>query len=530
MTFLGRRIAWILVVPLLVGVVGATGWYLLSGRAAQEFAAPLRSGAEDGRSADAPNDTERAKRDGRARGGEGAPGASQRDRDTAGGPPDAAVGKPAEDTGAVASQAWRVVRSILLGLALAGLSVLIARTVSRRRRRYRRYVVRIGRVDGAPPLQVARMMAAIWAVLSRRAHERLLGGQPAVSFEVHNIVGRNERQQLLMVVLPDGEEIVGAVQGALRARWRESYLSPYIDEDSHAAVPEPWWCERIVRLKKQHRFAPRTLHIPRADEWRESGALIDSVLETMRSLDQTATLQITLSPTPRLFESAARALIREREEALERDRQRGGSPGLQSEVAEAELEGGAQGLAFEALFFGELRVGARQLAVARRIADTVAGNSRSRGQNQLVERQIIRHSPRQRIYEWRMRHGQPNPLPSWWKNVFSAAEVAGLWQLPAIGAHSTVLERHYQPRAGAPPAIEVCDRAVALASDADRRGVAIAADDLYLNHLILGVHGSGKTSLLLRQFERMAADYGRAVILADPKGDAAKRAVGPGAR
>jgi len=508
---LARRGLWILLVPLLVVAIGAAAWYVGSGGFSDDFGSELERGIAEEQGAPSAEPQGDGAGEATSRPDEAAPGNGRGDQSQ---PPS----NPGASANGVIDDVWGVARWALLGLGVLGGSALLARTIARHKRRYARYLIKVGATDRARPLEVASFFAALHAALARRAHERLLLGQPAVSFEVHNLVASENHEQRLVLVLPEDRELVESVRGELSARY------PNV-EVARARSEEPFWCEHIVRLKKRYPFAPRTLRIPVDSEWENAGALMDALLKVMAAQGDTATVQLVLTPAPRLFESAARALIGAREETLERERTAGRSAGASSQVASEELAGGAQGLAFEALFFGDIRIGARRRAVARRIGDAIAGNSRARGQNQLVERLVHPGLLRRRLFERRMRRGQPNPLPSWWRNVFSAAEVAGLWQLPSIGAHGGALRRHTQPRLEASPAIRRVAETLAPASDS-RGGVALWPEDYFLHHLILGVQGSGKTSLLLRQFEVMSRDYTRAVILLDPKQDAARRALG----
>lgn len=505
---LARRGLWMLLVPLLVAVIGAAAWFVASGRFSDEFGSDLERGiAEESASPPEGNAPRDAGGAGARRPSDAVPG-EQADQSPV--PADST-----ESASGVLDDVWSVARLVLLGLGLLAGAVIVARTIARRRRRYVRYLIKVGATDRAGPQDVASLFAALHAALARRAHERLLLGQPAVSFEIHNLVAGENHEQRLVLALPEEPELVESVRGELSARYPNVEVAP-------ARANEPFWCEQIVRLKKRHPFAPRTLRIPAESEWESARTLMDALLKVMGAQGETATVQLILTPTPRLFESAARALIGAREETLERERTAGRSAGAGSQLASEELAGGTRGLAFEALFFGDIRIGARKRAVARRIGDAIVGNSRDR--NQLAER-LVHSSPRRGLLEARMRRNKPNLVPSWWRNVFSAAELAGLWQLPSIGAHGGALRRHTQPRLEAAPPVRRVSETLALASDA-RGGVALWPEDYFLHHLILGVQGSGKTSLLLREFEVMARDYTRAVILLDPKQDAARRALG----
>lgn len=507
---LARRGLWIFLVPLLVAIIGAATWYVASGRFSDDFGSDLERGIAEENASSPTDDSQRGA------GGvdtrrpfDAAPGSERADQSA---PP----ASPSESASSVLEDVWSIARWGLLGLGLLAGAVVVARTIARHRRRYARYLIKVGATDRAGPYEVASFFAALHAAVARRAHERLLLGQPAVSFEIHNLVADENHEQRLVLVLPEEPELVDSVRGELAARYPNA-------EVARARSEEPFWCEQIVRLKKRYPFAPRTLRIPVEEEWEKAGALMDALLKVMAAQKETATVQLVLTPAPRLLESTARALIGAREETLERERSAGRSAGASSEVGSQELAAGAHGLAFEALYFADIRIGAKRRAAARRIGDAIAGNSRDR--NQLVERLVHPGSPRRRLFEQRMRRGQPNPLPSLWRNVLSAAELAGLWQLPSIGAHGGALRRHTQPRLEAAPAIRRVAETLALARDS-RGGVALWPEDYYLHHLILGVQGSGKTSLLLRQFEVMARDYTRAVILLDPKQDAARRALG----
>src|SRR4029077_8194554 len=120
--------------------------------------------------------------------------------------------------------------------------------------------------------------------------------------------------------------------------------------------------------------------------------------------------------------------------------------------------------------------------------------------------------------------GEGNPLPSWQKGVFASTELAAIWHLPSVDYATVPFARGVLPVAPAPAAIwRPADGAGTLR---DALGaVSIHPQMRKQNTAVPGTVEQGKSSYLVAT---VAEDLRRercAVIVLDPKGDAAEAAV-----
>ncbi len=141
--------------------------------------------------------------------------------------------------------------------------------------------------------------------------------------------------------------------------------------------------------------------------------------------------------------------------------------------------------------------------------------------NQLVERQI---RFRRRLYARRMEQGLPNPLPSFRRGVFSSAELAGLWHLPSYWLESVRLTRSALPRVNAPPGVLRPGRAEGLMRD-ELGPLALRPEDKALATMVLGLQGTGKSSLLAASVLADALDENCAMFVLDAKSEFAHAAL-----
>ncbi len=384
----------------------------------------------------------------------------------------------------------------LLGCVLAG------RALARRRRRYHRLRVAAHRVDKATPEAIVAMFDALHKRLLRRWWWRLFAGQPSVSLEVHLAGG----EAFLAVSCPLGSEEL--VESALRG----AYPNLRLLRSATQLQPPP----RLLRLKKRARFIePLRIADPRDREDPPTNRL----LTALGTLAADAVVQLALTPAPPLFERWARRRFRRREAALSAF---GGVPGdrRRSEVELAELRDGLD-LQHRPLFFADVRV----MAADRRACETVAAELRSRGaHNSLVERGAsVRHGWL-RCYDRRLQRGEGNPLPSFHRGVLASTELPQLWQLPSIDYLTIPFARTALPVAPASPAIlRPADGPGCLR---DARGPVSIHPDLRRQHVAVpGTVDQGKSSYLVATIAEDVLREDCAVIVLDPKGDAAEAAL-----
>ena len=120
--------------------------------------------------------------------------------------------------------------------------------------------------------------------------------------------------------------------------------------------------------------------------------------------------------------------------------------------------------------------------------------------------------------------GEGNPLPSFRKGVFAAPELAAVWHMPSIDYTTVPFARTGLPLAPAPPAIMRPSDSPGTLRDA-LGPVCIHPQLRKHNTAVPGAVEQGKSSYLIAT---MAEDLRRqrcAVIVLDPKGDAADAAV-----
>jgi Replication-relaxation len=406
-----------------------------------------------------------------------------------------------------ATAVWQAIRVPVL-LAAFVLAVLLAlRIRTRHRRRYVRHWLLPYRADEATPDQVRRLIESWHQMTLRRWWQRLLAGQPSIALELQAIADEGGNRVRMVLACPDEPGLAEALDGRLVACYRDTRLVK--------GQGEPSSLGQVIRLKKRRSFTTRLETPDRYDQ-----SLVDGLVATMSAAGEPCRIQYALTPAPASFDRFARWLFRSAERQLEQARVRaeGGDPGVRSEVAQQELEGGLE-LQHRPLFFAELRVSAPTYATARRVAGAIRGGSS--GENRLVERRIVL---RRRLYVGRMAGALGNPLPSWSRGVVSSSEFAGLWHLPSPFVKGVRIERSSVPRVPAPPEIRRVPAELALVRD-ERGFVAIADLDKRMNVMLLGAQGTGKTSVMCRGIAADVVDPDCAVIVLDGKSDLALKAL-----
>jgi len=433
-----------------------------------------------------------------------------------------AIGALAKGAERAAGAGFRAVPSVALGpaklLATASLAsaigLLIARGCARRRRTYVRLQVDAYRMDSAGSEALARMFAALHRRLSCRWWRRLLGGQPSVALEVHLEVAGDHMHAWLAVSCPAGLE--GMVQAALQGAYPNCRVR---DGESLVAAP----C--VLRLKKHAPFIRRGKTLDRFEQQREPP--MNRLLTVMGECGEPAFVQLAMTPAPAVFEAFARHAYKRHEVRLSRERRAHLIVRDRSMVDDAELRGGLD-VQHSPLFFVDLRV----IASERRVCERIASELRVEdAENRLVERGTeVRHGLLG-LYHSRVQRGEGNPLPSFHRGVFAPTELAAVWQLPSIDYLTVPFARTALPLAPAPPRIWRPPFGPGSLRDA-RGGVSIHPQLRKQNTAVPGTVEQGKSSYLVAT---VAEDVHRdrcAVIVLDPKGDAAEAAISliPGAR
>ncbi|HXA55601.1 MAG TPA: replication-relaxation family protein [Solirubrobacteraceae bacterium] len=418
---------------------------------------------------------------------------------------------------------------LLAALATLGATTALGvRWRARRRRRYVRLHVEPYRSDRTSVEGIVAMFEALHKRLQCRWWRRLLWGQPSVSLEAHHICDeRQPARAVLAATCPVGTERM--VEAALRNAYPNCRLAQFTQPRLHRPA--------LLRLTKHTTFIKRVKQLDRYELEREPP--IDRLLTVMGACGETALVQMALTPAPAAFERYAKWRYKHHEHRLSRERREHLFVRDRSLVEEAELRGGLE-VQHRPLFFLDLRV----LAPSRRACEQIASELRAEGaENRLVERGAGLRGSMPERYRKRVTRGEGNPWPSPRRGVYASTELAALWQLPSIDYAAVPIARGALPLAPAPPAImrpsvgaRVCVGAGEDQGDGKGAGMGVLRDALgpvsihpqmrRQNTAVQGTVEQGKSSYLAAS---VAEDLRRercAVIVLDPKGDAAEATVG----
>jgi hypothetical protein len=398
---------------------------------------------------------------------------------------------------------------------MCGLALLVVRLRARGRRRYVRLRVVPYRTDRTSVEGIVAVFEALHKRVQQRWWRRLLWGQPSVALEVHHVRGAGGSTSALLAVACPVElgQLVGAT---LRSGYPNCAVVPLEGMHGHGLTPAR--SAALVRLKKHTGFIRRVKQLDRYELAREPP--MDRLLNVMGACGEESFVQLALTPTPALFERYAKHRYKRREDHLSRERREHVFMRDRSLVEEAELRGGLE-VQHRPLFFADLRVG----APTRKTCERIASELRAEGaENRLVERgTAVRHGLLG-LYARRLARGEGNPWPSLRKGVYASTELASLWHVPSIEYATVPFARRALPLAPAPPAIMRPGTGEGLLRDA-LGAVAIHPQMRRQNTAVPGAVEQGKSSYLVAT---VAEDLRRercAVIVLDPKGDAAEAAV-----
>jgi hypothetical protein len=399
------------------------------------------------------------------------------------------------------------VRLLLAAALTATVALIAARSRARRRRRYVRLSVQVYRTDRASAQAVVAMFAVLHKRLLRRWWRRLLWGQPGAALEVHHTAGAPSFAWLA-VTCPQGLERM--VETALQA----AYQNCRVQHAGNAVGPP----SSILRLKKHAEFIKRVKVLDHFEHEREPP--VNRLITTMAACGQSAYVQLAITPTPAFFERLAKRMYKRHEAHLSRERREHLITLDRSMVEDAELRGGLD-VQHRPLFFADLRV----IGPSRAVCERIASELRAEGaENRLIERgTAVRHGLLG-LYDRRVQRGEGNPLPSFHKGVFASTELAALWHAPSIDYATVPFARSGLPLAPAPPGVFRPPDGHGTLRDA-LGPVSIHVDLRRQNTAVPGTVEQGKSSYLVAT---IAEDLRRdrcAVIVLDPKGDAAEAAV-----
>jgi Replication-relaxation len=420
----------------------------------------------------------------------------------------AELGDPAGLPLRLAGEVMRIApaASAALGAVTALCACLVVlRLRARHRRRYMRLRVEPYRTDRASAEAVVAMYESLHKRLLQRWWRRLLWGQPSVSLELHHSPAGG-RGSWFAVCCP--QDLREQVQAALRGAYPNCRIAP--SQETIEAVPV------VLRLKKREEFVKRVKQLDRFEHEREPS--VNRLITAMGACGEEAFVQLSATPTPAFFEQLALRAYRRREERV--SRRAGERPRRRSMIDEEELRG-ALAVQHRPLFFVDLRV----IAASRGACEQVAAQLRAgEAENRLVERGTSLRHGALGLYARRVRRGEGNALAAVRKGVFASTELAAIWQLPSSDYATVPLARAALPVAPAPPAIHRPAEGDGTLRDA-YGPVSIHVQMRRQNTAVPGTVEQGKSSYLVAT---VAEDLRRercAVMVLDPKGDAADAAL-----
>jgi hypothetical protein len=402
---------------------------------------------------------------------------------------------------------------VLIGsfcIAIAG-----ARWTARHRRCYVRMRIEVYRTDHAEPNALERVFEALHKRLLRRWWRRTLLGQPSVALEIHYDQAANDHagsksphRAWFAVSCPQGLERM--VQAALQSAYPNCRLVA-----AQQRVGNP---PAVLRLKKHAEFTKRVKELELFE--RESASSTDRLLTVMGACGEPAFVQFSLTPTPAFFEALSKRLYKHHEAHLSRARREHVVMRDRSMVEDAELRGGLE-VQHKPLFFLDLRV----VGPDRTICERIASELRVQGaENRLVERGTSFRHGVLGLYDRRVRRGEGNPIPSFNKGVFATPELAAMWQLPSSDYVTVPVARAGVPLAPAPPGILRPAEGQGTLRDAIGP-VSIHPEMRKQNVAVPGTVEQGKSSFLVATVAEDLLRERCAVIVLDPKGDAAEAAI-----
>jgi hypothetical protein len=360
------------------------------------------------------------------------------------------------------------------GLAAAGTAGLV-RALARRRRSERRWVrllVEPYRNDRASAPALLATFTALHSLLGAGGPWQASGRRRTLALEVH-LDRRSGGAPLAWFALVCPAGLERHVEAALRASYANVRLRAL-----HSPLDAP---PALVRL---HRHSPIRVAREGIQRYESPTARADVLLAAMAAAGAPASVQLVLRPTSRIVEHLLASVLKR-------------------------PEYGHAALACP-LFWAELRVLARDPARARAIASAL----RSGGAD--PPRLVARRGWRAMSAETLTDIEAPRSLLT----LFRLEEIAELWQLPSPDFAALPCLRGALPLAPAPPGIARPRAGRGLLRD-DHGGVTIAEEVRRQHTAVVGAVEQGKSSYLVASAREDLRRPECALIVLDPKGDAA---------
>ena len=364
----------------------------------------------------------------------------------------------------------RPVAVIVAGLVVLGVAAWAVRLARRRggRGRHVRLLVEPYRNDRAQPEALLASLAALHSLLSAAR-----GSRRSLALEVH-VDRRAGGAPLAWFALRCPAGLERHVEAALRTSYPNVRLRAL-----RAPLDAP---PALVTMRRNTPLEARSPHPSRPHE--RAPARSDSLLRAMAAAGAPATMELVLRPASRIVEHLASA-------------------------AAASSEPAAVRRQAAALFWAEPRVFASDATRARAIASAVRSATAT---PRLVASR-----------RWRVTRADALvgcPLRRTPRRLYRAEELSGLWELPSPDFTALPCLRRAVPLAPAPPGISRPRVGRGLLRD-EHGGVTIAVDVRRQHTAVIGAVEQGKSSYLAASAREDLAREDCAVIVLDPKGDAA---------
>ncbi len=380
--------------------------------------------------------------------------------------------------------------SLLAILAALGAGLSGLRLLARTRRTYVRLMVDPYRGDRTRPDAQLATITALHSLVAARGPRRLFTGQPSLALEVH-LHHRPDGAPLAWLAISVPRGLERQAQAALRSSYPNAALRPV------AATLGPGG--GVVRLHKRAIFTAPIRRLADVDPERPP---VERLLRAMAAAGGSSAVQLALTPAPLLLGRPPRP-----------------SPESVLEPSAAALADPEPLPLNPPFFYGDIRLIGDGRAQLSAIAAELRLGTRA---NRLVARRL--GSARRRLFARRIARGEGNPLPSPLRRTYAAEEVAALWQLPSIGFAAVPYRRRPTPLAPAPAGILRVSGPGGLVAD-EHGPVTIHPALRRQNTAVVGTVEQGKTSYLVASVREDLRRPDCAVIVLDPKGDAADAAL-----
>jgi hypothetical protein len=210
------------------------------------------------------------------------------------------------------------------GLVLLGAGAIVAanrvRWRARRAAQTETFELRLGRDDLSNPFKVQEAFEGLAGSLTVRWYQRLWSGQPHLALEVHR---GHEGAIAFTAAGPPGTEQL------IRSALRELYPDVSLERRAGRAG----WARTVIRMKKARSYV---LSIQTLRNYEH--AFSESLVATLGGTRGHASVQLVLTPAPKLLHRRSRAVLKRRERGLiDQDRRDELDPGMSSVVELKEL-------------------------------------------------------------------------------------------------------------------------------------------------------------------------------------------------